>query len=260
MTDLFEASIAAAGRDLERAVARDGSRGVGIAMRRAGGARELVCVVGPGIAERALDERPGWDLPLVTAREIETSSGPRTFVAELLPVGVPSTWLAGPGAQRSLLPFTLELAGRVAAEHARGAVVGLLHPATVLVEPEHGRLIAVAQRPLRIAGTIGVEGDRPLLGYRAWTPRDLTGEAADAPDDVFRLALLAWHWRHGGHPFGSLSDGELLGVLGEVTAGEPPPLPAAEDDLDAVLLSCFVPRAAARPSAADLVTALEASA
>lgn len=257
--DLFEASVAAAGRDLERAAARDGSRGIGIAVRRGSGLRELVSVVGPAVGGSALEAHPGWDLPLAAVLEIETTSGPRSFVAELLRVGVPSTWLdaatsSGPG---SLPPFALDLARRVAAEHGRGGVVGLVHPATVLVEPKTRRLVAVAQRPLRIAGVIGVEGDRPLLGYRGWAPDDVIGGVPSAAGDVFRLALALWQWRHGAHPFGSLADGELLAVLGQLAAGTAAPLPAAADDLDALLLACLAPDAATRPTAADLVGALE---
>jgi hypothetical protein len=262
VTELFEASVALAGRMLERAAARDGSRGIGVAARTDRNVRELVTVVGPGVPAPALAAREGWDLPLVAAEVIETPSGPRTFVAELLPVGVPSTWLdaATTSAPGTLPPFALDLARRVAAEHALGGVVGPMHPATVLVDPVARTLVAVAQRPLRIAGVIGVEGDRPLLGYRMWAPDDVTGEGPSTAGDVFRLALALWQWRRGAHPFGNLPDGELLAVLGDLAAGAAAPLPTPSDDLDAVLLGCLAPSATARPSAADVVAGLEASA
>lgn len=256
MTDLFEASLALAGRKLERAAARDGSRGVGIAHRVDGGSRELVTVVGPEVAEGALAEHAGWDLPLVDVRPIETSSGPRTLVAEALPSGVPSSWIEQDGGGHGLLAVARELAMRVAAEHSAGRTVGPLHAATVLVDPDTLTIAAVAQRPLRIAGAIAVEGDRPLLGYGTWAPRDLLGGPATPADDVFRLAILAWRWRHGEHPFGALTDAGVLAQLSAIGAGDPAPLQSPGDELDRVLLGCLAPSPAARPTATELVAAL----
>ena len=259
MTHLFDASVAAAGRRLERAAARDGARGIGIATRLDGAVRELVTIVGTPVPPEALADHPGWDLPLAVADRVDTSSGPRTFVAELLPVGVPSTWL--PDAQKpsgALSPFALELTRRMVAEHAGGGLVGRLHPATVLVDPDTKTLVAVAQRPLRIADIAAVEGDRPLLGYRTLAPGDLAGQASRA-DDVFRLGVLLWQWRHGNHPFGNLPDGELLGALAGVDAAVAPATPDPTDDLDRTLVACFAPTPEARPSASEVLAALEAT-
>jgi len=261
VTDLFEQALAGAGWRIERAAARDGTRGIAVANRDSGGTRALVTVVGLGVESTALAAHDGWDLPIDGSTIIETASGPRLLVAELLPDGVPSTWVTPvePPTTRPVPAFGLELARRILTEHLRGAAVGRLHPATVLVEPADHALVAVAQRPLRIATSVAVEGDRPLLGYSTWTPGDAGREPPSMADDVFRLAILLWRWRHASHPFGTLPDGELLELLGQVATGSAPPLPLPADDLDRMLIACLVPAPAARPTVADIVMAVEAA-
>jgi hypothetical protein len=272
VTDLFDAAVADAGRTLERAVARDGSRGVGVATRNVDGSRELVSVVGPDVDPALVAEHPGWDLPLADVRRITTSSGPRTFIAERLPAGVPSTWIWPPapdstggqpkGASSAgrLPPFCRALVERVVSVHEAGDVVGPLHPAVVLVGAGTAGLLGVAQRPLRVAAAIGVEGDRPLFGYGHLAPNDVVGGGTTASDDVFRLGLLVWGWRHGTHPLGHGSDSARLATLAELAAGRAVAgLPTPGDSLDALLLACLGPSPADRPSARELRTALAAA-
>lgn len=258
MSEPFEETLAALGRTVEAVLARAGGRGVAIARNVAPGRRELVSVVGPGVGRDLLRANVGWDLPLEEAREVETPSGPRTVVLERLTSGVSSTLVEaqGSGTLDGPPPFVLELAERIAATHARGEVAGPLHPVTIFVQPETLHLAAIAGRPLRIGGVVAVEGDPPLFGPGYLAPADVRGEPAGPADDVFRLAALAWRWRHGRDPFPGPLAGQLERILGGAPAMDEGT--GELDALDAALLRAFRPRTAERPSAAELREALGA--
>jgi hypothetical protein len=261
VTDLFAEAVALGGRRLERSATADGTRGIGVAIRDADGARELVTVIGAGVEAADIAAHDGWDLPLVEQRLVNTSSGPRLLLAEALRAGVPSTWLRSEPRGEHVLPVPRHgaaLAERIVDEHRRGGAVGRLHPATVLIDPDTHALVAVAQRPLRVARAVPGEGHRPLLGYAFWSPNDATANPPSMADDVFRLAVLLWVWRHDAHPLGHLRDAEMLVMLGRLGGGVAAPLPAPADDLDRLLLACLVPSPTARPTSAELVVALEA--
>jgi hypothetical protein len=256
VSDLFEASIAAAGRELVRAITQDGSRGVGIARGATIGSTELVTVVGPGVDDALLVEHAGWDLELAEARSIDTTSGPRTFVAERLGANATPAHTVGATAAPAFQRVASELVRRVAAAHARDELVGALHPALLFVGEDAGTLIGVAQRPLRLASTHAVEGDRPLFGYGHLSPGDLAGTGGSRADDIFRVGVTLWRLRHGTHPFGNLADTSLAAMIAEIGLGTAARVEPSGDPIDEVLARCFDPDPDARPAADQLLEAL----
>lgn len=237
------------GLAVERVVASAARRTVVIARAPGGGARRLVSRIPwePGHEDPALaPERAPWDLPLVA---LQPDGDEALLIVEALPEGDPS-WQPGPGAGAGTLPpFAAGLARLVAAAHAQGETAGPLHPSLVFVTRD-GALAGTAQRLLRATLPATSEGRAPLFATRFATPAELRREPPTPADDAFRLASMAWAWRHGEPPFGSLMD-EPGGVLaGPAARGLRP-----ADGLDRLLLAGLDPDPARRPSAAALAEA-----
>lgn len=247
------------GLTVERVVASAGRRIVVVAREPGSGAvaghgRRLVSRIPwePGHVdpELAPDHAP-WDLPLV---DLRPDGDEALLIVEALPDGDPA-W--GPGATRAsgdpsepLPPFVAELAATMEEAHARGGTAGPLHPSLVVVATD-GALAGTAQRVLRAVLPVAPEGRAPLFPTHFWTPAELRREPPAPADDVFRLASMAWAWRHGEPPFGAGMD-EPGGVLAGPGARDLRPA----DDLDRLLVAALDPDPARRPSAAALAAAL----
>lgn len=260
MTDPFDELLVQLGVTLETAILTSGSRGIAIGRR--GEDRVLAAVVGPDVDPGALREVPGWDLPLGRVEEVETDNGRWTVIAESLPTGIPSTSPGLAGERRALgsgppfavPPFAIELARRVAATHDAGELVGPIQPALVFVDPESRSLAGIAQRPLRAdAAAAYLEGAPRFFGAAFLTPGEIRAQPPSPEDDVFRLAALAWRWRHGRDPFA----GDRADRLARTLTGTPT-TPGVGDGLDTVLLAAFGPVAPDRPTAAELAVAFAA--
>ncbi len=259
----FDELLGTRGYDVELAIIRAGIRGIAVARSSRG--RVLVTVVGPEVEPEALADRPGWDLPLLAVETVETVGGPRTAIVEALPSGIPSTVAdvgesalaaaAGRGvaAEDGSPDFVLELADRISATHDAGSTVGYLQPELVLVDPTSQRLAGVAQRPVRADAAAGpINGAPRFFGAAYLTPSELRGRPPTPPDDVFRMAAFVWRWRHGADPF----DGSLPDRLARTLAGTPND-GGRRDDVDDLLLRAVDADPAARPSARELLAALE---
>jgi hypothetical protein len=257
----LDALLARHGFRVEDALVRAGLRGIAIATGDHG--RSLVSVVGPSVHPAALTERAGWDLRLQSVATTETDGGERTLIVEALRSGVPMVRPAGgslgPLGPAGMPAFARDLAQRFAAAHASGSIVGRLVPELVFVDPRSLVLVGCAQRTLRAdAAAAPMDGAGRLFGAAYLTPSAIQNQPPTPEDDVFLLAALLWRWRHGIDPF----EGPLLERMTLTVEGGPVARGADEanpdNPLDLALLRAFDPRPDRRPSAAELVTALEA--
>jgi GGDEF domain-containing protein len=201
--------------------------------------------------------RPPWDLPLLAVRPAWSTEDAPSVLVELLPRGFPSTW-AEPRA--STPPFVVTVAERFAAAHAAGRVVGAIHPALVFVDYA-GELVGVAQRPLRAEyrketssaqGSTTSCGMAPMFFDPVLSCKQLRGDPSpdDAPDDVFRLAVVIWRWRHRQSPFGTTEMARLQNAMTGTLASAP------KDHLDRLLARALSREPLDRPTVVEILSAL----
>lgn len=257
----FEAALAGGGFVLERQLLGTNARGV--AITRAGHGRVLVTLVDPGADQAALAEHRGWDLPLREAAVVTTDSGRMLRIVEDLPAGVVEATAyrardaaGGSAGDRPTPAFVATIAERVAEAHAAGRTVGRLHESLVFVDPEHGTIAGIAQRPLRATGQARIpDGVPPMLDATYLSPAEFRGEPPSAPDDVHRLATVIWHWRHGQHPL----DGVPRTARIPMVAGHLDPPAIDGDELDLVLWSALGTDPARRPAASAILAAVRSA-
>ncbi|MBC8070324.1 MAG: AAA family ATPase, partial [Deltaproteobacteria bacterium] len=164
-----------------------------------------------------------------------------------------------------------QLAEGVHAIHDAGILHRDIKPSNVLVAGDSGASPAEVRvvlldfglvREHGIEEQIGVTADGAVLGTPLYmAPEQIAGKTVGPPADWYAVGELLYHALTGIPPFASLG---LLAMLGAKQAGKPPTpsslVPEVPADLEALCMALLEPDPAARPSGAEVVAALGASA
>jgi serine/threonine-protein kinase len=151
----------------------------------------------------------------------------------------------------------------IAAGHRRNVIHRDINPSNVLIEATTGRVVVIDfglsailatgdAEPARITTTGHIIGNPKYM-----SPERLRGESADESSDVYSLAFLAYHVLAAHPPFNAASDQDWAVAH---MRSKPVPIsslaPAADQQLDDLLLRCLAKERTHRPSTADLEAAM----
>jgi serine/threonine protein kinase/outer membrane protein assembly factor BamB len=161
---------------------------------------------------------------------------------------------AGPLPEEAVWKLAAGLAEGLRAVHASGLVHRDLKPANVLLAADGPRLIdfGIAQVAdgTRLTTTGGVLGTPSYM-----SPEQAKGESIEPASDIFSLGGVVHFAATGQPPFGGSSGGNPAALLYKIVFGEPD-LGGLSPQLRSLVAACLAKDPAARPTPAQLATAL----
>jgi Tol biopolymer transport system component len=187
--------------------------------------------------------------------------GPNYLVMELVEGQTLASHLKkGPLPMERVRRYGAQIAGALAAAHARGIVHRDLKPANIMIAEAGVKVLDFGVAKLASRAEAGAEqpltGRGAVLGTPAYmAPEQLEGKECDARADIFALGLVLYEMATGKRAFAA---GSQAALIAEMLRCEPPPLEQVPPKLAHVVRRCLAKEPERRwHSASDVKLELE---
>ena len=197
---------------------------------------------------------------IITIYEIGEDHG-NTFIAMELVDGTPLDKILARGRLpiATALDYATQVAGALAAAHARGIIHRDIKPANIVITPDgrvkvldFGLAKLIERAPSESTLTAVETMPGIVMGTLAYmSPEQAEGRPVDARSDIFSLGAVIYEMLAGRRPFAGSSG---AGLITAILRDEPPPLRTLRDDAPAAVVG-IVERALAKDPAARYANA-----